>query len=94
MYADDICLIADDADNLRQAIMAMDAAFLTYGLTVSLQKTKILVGGKLQKMLRCMPAACTFQFVALSWEGLLSCSIWAACSLLTAQQTRRSTTEW
>ena len=33
MYADDICLIADDAHNLRQAIMAMDAAFLSYGLT-------------------------------------------------------------
>lgn len=46
MYADDICLIADDADNLTRAITAMDAAFLTYGLTVSTQKTKVLVVGK------------------------------------------------
>ena len=46
MYADDICLIADNPDNLSQAITAMDAAFLTYGLTVSTQKTKILVVGK------------------------------------------------
>ena len=46
MYAADICVIADDADNLRQAIMAMEAAFLAYGLTVSTQKTKVLVVGK------------------------------------------------
>ena len=46
MYADDICLIANNPDNLRQAITAMDAAFLTYGLTVSTQKTKVLVVGK------------------------------------------------
>ena len=46
MYADDICLIADDLENLRQAITAMDAAFLTYGLTVSTQKTKVLVVGR------------------------------------------------
>ena len=46
MYADDICLIADNPDDLEQAIVAMDAAFLTYGLTVSTHKTKILVVGK------------------------------------------------
>ena len=46
MYADDICLIADNPESLRQAITAMDAAFLTFGLTVSTQKTKILLVGK------------------------------------------------
>ena len=46
MYMDAICLIADDADNLRQAIMAMDAEILTHGWTVSTQNTKVQVVGK------------------------------------------------
>ena len=46
MYAADICLIADNPGNLRQVITAMDAAFLTYGLTISTQKTKVLDVGK------------------------------------------------
>ena len=50
MYADDICLIADDPDNLRQAIIAMDAVFLMYGLRVSTQETKVLVVNKEAKV--------------------------------------------
>lgn len=46
MYAVDICLIADDPDNLGKAIVAVNAAFLRYGLTVSTQKSKVLVVGK------------------------------------------------
>ena len=46
MFASDICLIADDPDSLRQAVIAMDAVFLTYGLTVSTQETKVLVVSK------------------------------------------------
>ena len=43
-------VIADDAGDLRQATMAMHAAFLTYGLTVSTQNTKVLVLGKYAEM--------------------------------------------
>lgn len=42
--------LAADAENHRQAITAMSAAFLTRGLTVSMQKSKALVIGKIAEV--------------------------------------------
>ena len=46
LYADDISLVCDDIDNLRTAIALMDSTFLQWGLTISTEKTKVLVVGR------------------------------------------------
>ncbi len=46
LYADDISLACDTAENLRKAVNTMDATFLRRGLTISLKKTKVLVVGR------------------------------------------------
>ncbi|KAA6417744.1 MAG: hypothetical protein FRX49_12330 [Trebouxia sp. A1-2] len=46
MYADDISLACDTAEKLRVAVTTMDATFLRWGLTVSTEKTKVLVVGR------------------------------------------------
>ena len=46
LYADDISLVCDDVVNLRTAVTLMDTTFLQWGLTISTQKTKVLVVGR------------------------------------------------
>ena len=46
LYADDISLVCDDAEKLRTAVTTMDATFLRWGLTISTNKTKVLVAGR------------------------------------------------
>ena len=43
LYADDIYLICDSAEKLREAVTVMDAIFLRWRLTISTKKTKVLV---------------------------------------------------
>ena len=46
MYADDISFICDTAMKLREAVTVMDATFPHWGLTISTEKTKVLVVGR------------------------------------------------
>ena len=45
LYADDISLVCDDIANLRTAVTLMNTTFCQWGLTISTQKTKVLVVG-------------------------------------------------
>ena len=42
LYADDIALMSDDPDKLRDMVTALDAAFQRWGLLISVGKTKTL----------------------------------------------------
>ena len=46
LYAEDISLICDSAEKLREAVTVMDTTFLRWGLTISTKKTKVLVVGR------------------------------------------------
>ena len=46
LYADDISLICDSAEKLREAVTVMGTTFLRWGLTISTKKTKVLVVGR------------------------------------------------
>ena len=46
LYADDISLICDSAEKLREAVTVMDTTILRSGLTISTKKTKVLVVGR------------------------------------------------
>ena len=46
LYADDISLVCDDITNLSRAVALMDNTFSQWGLTISTQKTKVLVVGR------------------------------------------------
>ena len=45
LYADDISLICDTAEKLRETVTLMDATFLPWGLTIS-TNTKVQVVGR------------------------------------------------
>ena len=85
---DDVCLIADDADNPRQAIVAMDvaAAFLPYGLTVSCstQRTNVLVAGK-DAEVHASNLQLHIPLSGIELETITDFQYWAASSLLTTQ---------
>ena len=46
LYADDISLVCDGITNLSRAVALMDNTFSQWGLTISTQKTKVLVVGR------------------------------------------------
>ena len=46
LYADDISLVCDNIYHLRTAVSLMDSTFLQWGLTISTEKTKVLVVGR------------------------------------------------
>ena len=46
LYVDDISLICDSAEKLREAVTVMDTTFLRWGLTISTKKTKVPVVGR------------------------------------------------
>ena len=46
LYADDISLVCDNIESLRAAVTIMDATFVLWGLTISIEKTKVLAVGK------------------------------------------------
>ena len=46
LYADDIVLVCDDITNLSRAVALMDNTFSQWDLTISFQKTKVLVVGR------------------------------------------------
>ena len=46
LYADDGQLVCDEITNLSRAVAFMDNTFSQWGLTVSTQKTKVLVVGR------------------------------------------------
>ena len=46
LYADDISCVCDGAEELRTAVATVDATFLRWGLTISTDKTKMMVAGR------------------------------------------------
>ncbi len=42
LYADDIALLSDDPDKLRDMVTALDLAFRRWGLLISVAKTKTM----------------------------------------------------
>ena len=75
LYVDDISLVCDSAEKLREAVTVMDATFLLWGLTIRLSKKAkaLVVGRMLQLKLQIQSSPCVGR-----WCLCLNC--WAAFS--------------